>query len=340
MKDNLIYLKISFLVILCVTIGIIPVFLNGYNGIVASDFTLQQIPFILETKRMLASGQPWWSWNTMLGDNFIGAYSFYTLTSPFVWIATLFSADDIVWGIILIFYLKCICTASIAYAYFKRMDFPNALCVGGGLLYLLSSCFISNLRYFHFAEPMMMLPLLLIVLENTIDRRKYCFLQLTLVSTAIIFINFYFALSTFLIGFLYFIFRSRSQHKLSGILFLKSFGCILYGALLCAVILLPAALHMKGVPRASVQTDITSILGFDINSFKSLVTWLLNKLYYLIIPSVAEGFPSTLFYAKTYYSFAGFVPVIGLFPWFVMLLKLRNWIFSCSLYCLLYTSLH
>ncbi|MDE6310921.1 MAG: YfhO family protein, partial [Muribaculaceae bacterium] len=115
--------KIILLVITIVSIALIPVLLSGGMNWPVTDFIKQQVPFILETKRMFASGHPWWSWNTFAGDNFIGAYSFYTVTSPFVWFACLFSVDKIFWGIVIALYLKAICTVLFAYLYFKKNGF-------------------------------------------------------------------------------------------------------------------------------------------------------------------------------------------------------------------------
>ena len=83
-------LKLIVLIIIVLTVGLTPSWLQYDGFMLTSDFLNQQIPFIIETKRMFASGTPFWSWNTYFGDNFLAAYSFYTVTSPFVWINCLF----------------------------------------------------------------------------------------------------------------------------------------------------------------------------------------------------------------------------------------------------------
>ena len=71
--------------------GMLPsIIQHGGYFVSKADYITQQIPFILETKRMFSTGMPYWSWNSFLGDNFLGGYAFYTVGSPFVWIATLF----------------------------------------------------------------------------------------------------------------------------------------------------------------------------------------------------------------------------------------------------------
>ena len=82
--------KLLFFTLLTLALAFLPVMLLRGNLWLSSDFLHQEVAFILETKRMLATGAPWWSWNTYLGSDFIGSYAFYTLTSPFVWINCLF----------------------------------------------------------------------------------------------------------------------------------------------------------------------------------------------------------------------------------------------------------
>ena len=82
--------KLFLFTLLILLVAFLPFLLLRGNLWFSSDFLYQEIPFILETKRMLVTGAPWWSWNTYLGADFIGSYAFYTLTSPFVWINCLF----------------------------------------------------------------------------------------------------------------------------------------------------------------------------------------------------------------------------------------------------------
>ena len=50
------------------------------------DFNVQQIPFYRMAHDAVRSGNIFWNWNTDLGANFIGSYSFYLLGSPFFWL--------------------------------------------------------------------------------------------------------------------------------------------------------------------------------------------------------------------------------------------------------------
>ena len=127
--------KYLFLIVFVVIIGSIPLFIQYGTYIDCTDFAKQQIPFIMETKRMLLSGKPFWSWNTYYGDNFFGGYGFYTLTSPFVWINCLFPYKYIVRGIFFNVNTKIYQCLSCVVLFFtkdgsvkrKRLDWRSAL---------------------------------------------------------------------------------------------------------------------------------------------------------------------------------------------------------------------
>ena len=53
---------------LCAFLSLLPAILPyGGRFVTRGDYLEQQIPFILETRRVLLSGTPYWSWNTFLG---------------------------------------------------------------------------------------------------------------------------------------------------------------------------------------------------------------------------------------------------------------------------------
>jgi uncharacterized membrane protein YfhO len=336
-------LTLLSLTTLIVALSLLPLWLiSGYDQSF-DDFICQQIPFLLETKRMLASGHPWWSWNTFFGENFLASYSFYTVTSPFAWIVALFPQSAILSGIIFAFWLKCLAVACVAYLYFKRMKFSVGYCIAGGLLYCFSSFFITNLRYYHFCEPMMMFPLLLIAIENVLEHRKYGYSQLALASFGVTWINFYFALPSFLFAALYMLFRIYWGEYNSGkrygkvLCVVKSCGAVLVGVLLSSVVLFPTIAHLIGAPRATVA-------GFS--SAKSILDYILYCLDIIrtfLMPALAELTPYA-FLRSDCWSRSLFLPVIGLLVVILFLYKEKQhrWLkfFICTLFLVAFTPLN
>ena len=68
----------AFLALLALTPAILP---YGGRFVTRGDFIEQQLPFILETRRILRSGLNSYSFNTFLGAPAVGSYAFYTLIS-------------------------------------------------------------------------------------------------------------------------------------------------------------------------------------------------------------------------------------------------------------------
>jgi hypothetical protein len=56
---------------------------DGGRLSLVSDFNHQEIPFNIHSNWAIKNGAVRWDWYTDLGVNFIGAFSFYTLGSPF-----------------------------------------------------------------------------------------------------------------------------------------------------------------------------------------------------------------------------------------------------------------
>lgn len=318
--------KVIYLTIIVLTVGLLPILINpGMLGI--NDFTSQQVPFILETKRMLGSGAPFWSWNTFAGANFWGSYSFYTLTSPFVWIACLFPASKILWGILLSLYLKTICASVFSYLYFKKMSFNSFYSTCGALLYTFSSFWACNLFYFHFCEPILIFPIFLIALEKVIRKESNCYIWLSIASFAVVFINFYFAVSTFLLGLLYLIFRTVGNKTFSFRTILLSFAAVILGILIDAFILLPTYYTLEGTARATIDSDSVVAYGSIGKGLITIIRIFVHRLPSLVIPSVTEmNINDSMFNYSAYSSCQAFINIFGIFGIIIYCKQKRNWL--------------
>ena len=317
--------SLLFVTALLFTIGILPLLLD-IRSLGSYDFTQQQIPFILETKRMLASGAPWWSWNTFSGDNFIGAYGFYTLTSPFVWIICLFPIGKMMWGLLLAFYLKSMCTSAFAYVYFRKMSFNNETSCIGGLLYSFSSFYICNLFYFHFAEPIMVFPLLLTTIECVVRGEQRCYVWLALASFAVVFVNFYFALPSMILGGLYYFCRTIGRGGLRMLPLIKTVGAVVLGVLLASFVLLPIVMHTAGSSRTSVG-DWAYIYRYTLASPRIFVRYYATFLRSFIMPDISEfivGDSILLF--RFHISREPFITMFGLLPVAIYMIRRKGWL--------------
>lgn len=298
--------KLLLLTAVILTVGLLPVCFGGLQNVIVigQDFFTQQIPFIIETKRMFATGAPWWSWTTNLGENFLAAYSFYTVTSPFVWIACMFPVKYILWGILLSLYLKTLITSAVSYAYLRMMGFNVMYCTIGALLYTFSCFYVCNLFYYHFCEPIMAFPLLLIGVESYLRGSRHGFVWLALSAFVVMWLNYYFAVSSFMLGAMYFVFRSFDLQALSIRVVFRAFCAVSLGVMLSSVILLPTAINLLGVPRASIY------MPDYFHDPKGVVYKMFQNLSCLFVPSAGEGFPKGIL-DKPHTSSHGFIVVTG-----------------------------
>lgn len=153
------------------------------------DFNVQQIPFYRMAHDAVRSGNIFWNWNTDLGANFIGSYSFYLLGSPFFWLTLPFPSAAVPYLMAPLLMLKFALSSLTAYAYLRRFVRPD-FAVMGGLLYAFSGFSIYNVFFNHFHEAIVYFPLMLLALEMYMKDGKRGFFAVTVFLSALS--NYYF----------------------------------------------------------------------------------------------------------------------------------------------------
>lgn len=309
--------RLLFLVLFTLALALLPIMAFRGDLWLSSDFLHQEISFILETKRMLATGAPWWSWNTYLGSDFIGSYAFYTLTSPFVWINCLFPESLLETSIAITLVLKFLCMAWLAWVYLRKMGVSRENSCLGSFLFTFSSFSIASLYYYHFYEPIIAFLILLIAIERLLRREKWGMTCVALAPFVVTFVNFYFAIGTFIAALIYVIFRGfSSEIDFSFKTAVKGVAAVLVGIMMCAFLLLPIYYSMLDTTRADAQSvfDETVILN------------LLERLRTLFMPKVVEG--ATVFVNEGSGSFSNeaCIAVFGLSLALVYAWRHRNWL--------------
>lgn len=313
--------RLSFYILIISFIGLLPTFIQYGGFIVAKDFATQQIPFIIETKKLLSSGTPFWSWNTYIGSNAIGAYSFYTITSPYVWINALFPYHLMITGITITLFLKLLSLGCFSYLYFRKIQITKDNCIIGGLLYTFSSYTISNLGYYHFMEPMITFPILLITIEKFLKKERYGELYFSLGVFITTFINYYFLPCSIIPAGIYFLCRLLSKEI--QVSFKRICYAILFaflGILMASFIIFPTLYSMNGNPRVHVSID----------------TWLphiLERIRSLFMPKMLEQ-ATPMLLGSGWNSNAAWLPVIGILPSIIYCINNNNWIRWLVIICL------
>ena len=120
-KPDKIYLKVFLTGFVVFYIVMLPMI--AYNkGIFLyyGDFNSQQIPFYQLAHNAVRNGNFFWNWNTDLGANFIGSYSFYLLGSPFFWLTIPFPDAAVPYLMPVLLALKYATASLTAFMYIKR----------------------------------------------------------------------------------------------------------------------------------------------------------------------------------------------------------------------------
>lgn len=304
--------KTIFYIILILTIGLIPSWLQYGCFVCIGDYINQQIPFILETKKMLASGVPFWSWNTYFGDNFWADYSFYTWTSPFVWIDCLFPREWMPLACTFTLYLKYIVLGCLTWMYFRKMNVREDLRLIGTLMFCFSSFVVTNTFYYHFLEPIMAFIILLLAIERFLRKKKYGTLGIGLASFLVVAINYYFAPCSFIPALIYSIARVCGDRSLAdGKRICIGLLSVFAGILIAMPIAIPAFIQLIESNRATGHNKFMWQLGDRIGT--------------LFIPKLREGAIPLLDYAY-WNSTAMFIPVVGILFAGMYVIRERNWL--------------
>lgn len=298
------------------------IFPYGGQFVTRGDFIEQQLPFILETRRILRSGLNSFSFNTFLGAPAVGSYAFYTLGSPFIWPLALLPETLIPFGISLMAILKHAVCALCAFFYFRQMTRDAQLALLGSALYAFSSFTIVNTQFYHFTEVIAFFPLILYGIELAMSDsprpgRLALFCGLNTLT------NYYFMLGSALLCALYFIFRffssdwkhARSLRRVVFTVFECGVGCALAG-----VILLPALWFMLSITRTGASE--VSLL-----SMRYAPAVLLERLRALLMPIESNVVHAFYGDAPSWCSTAAYLPVFGLTGVFVFFAgKTQRWL--------------
>ena len=279
----------------------------GGRYVTRGDFIEQQLPFILETRRILLGGLNSYSFSTFLGAPAVGSYAFYTLGSPFVWPLALLPEALIPYGISVMAVLKHAAAALCAFLYFRQMVRDERLALLGSMLYAFSSFTVVNTQFYHFTEVIAFFPLILYGLETAMSERPRPGL-LALFCGLNTLTNYYFMLGSALLAALYFAFRffsadwkeARHIRRVCFTVFECGVGCALAG-----VLLIPALWFMLSITRTGASD--ASLL-----SMRYAPAVLLERLRTLLMPIESNVVHAYYGDAHSWGSTACYLPVFGM----------------------------
>lgn len=305
----------SFMLGLC-SIGYFILKEKGLFTLVA-DFNSQQIPFTMLTADSLKDGNAGWNWYVDLGTNFVGAFSFYNLGSPFFWITLLFPSDLFPYLVGWIYILKYAFAGLTSFLYIRRFTEDERYAVLASALYSFSGFQSANLLFYHFHDVAVFFPLLLLGLEKLLVEKKKSVFAFAVFINALL--NYFFFVGEVIFVVIYFLIRffikSRSRWK-------DSLMCLaegLLGTLMASVLLLPSVAFVTSNPRVDAHISGLSALAFNPTKY-------LQIFRALFFPAENMGDGSCLF-REEYSSCAAYLPMVGMILVIAFLLtKPWNWL--------------
>ena len=244
-------LAVFLIALACAACFIVPsMIIDGGYFIYYGDFNVQQIPFYQLCHEAIRNGELGWSFTTDLGANFIGTYSFYTITSPFFWLTLPFPNSWVPYFMGPLLILKFACAALTAFLYVRRFTRNSTSAQIGALLYAFSGFSLYNVFFNHFHEAIVFFPLLLLAFELLVTENKRGIFALMVAVCGIV--NYFFFVGMLIFGLIYMIIRIVSKAvKPRAWQYFAIFFELILGILLAAVILYPSYLAIADNSRVS-----------------------------------------------------------------------------------------
>lgn len=246
------YYQKSFLIALAMAaVLFLPfVILDGGYFVFYGDYNAQQIPFFKHSVEMVHNGTFGWDWQTDLGANFIGSYTYYTLGSPFFWFMTLFPASVSEYLMAPLLCVKIALFSLFGFMYIRRFVAKPQTALIGGILYAFSGFNLYNL-FFQFQDAIIWFPLLLIGLEEAVvNKRRGLF---ALVVALNCFANYFFFIGECVFLVIYFLCRFGCDKRFD--IRLKDFFALAFesvvGVLIAGVLFIPSIYQVMDVPRST-----------------------------------------------------------------------------------------
>ncbi len=313
----------TFVIALIVAMALFVPYMIMSEGyfIFYGDFNVQQIPFYQLCHKAIREGNVLWNWNTDLGVNFVGSYSFYLLGSPFFWLTIPFPNSFIPYLMGPLLILKFACSALTGAMYIRRFTRTSDAARLGGILYAFSGFSIYNIFFNHFHEAIIVFPLLLLALELLITENRRFVFAVVVCLCAVSNYFFFFGMVVFCV--IYYIVRVSSgavKFKISSFLTL-AFESIL-GLALSAILLLPSIMAITSNYRITEFLTGWSAIMYGKEQIYA------NVLQCFFFPPDIPARP--VFFPEAdvkWSSLGGWLPVfsmVGVFTWFAK--RKKTWL--------------
>lgn len=325
------YLQAFLMGFLCLLISVIPIMIaDGGYFIYYGDYNAQQIPFYNLANDAVRNGQFGWNWFTDLGSDFMTSYSFYLTGSPFFWLSTILPRSLVTLSMPFLLALKHGVACLTAYAYIRKFVKSKNASLIGAMLYAFSGFQVYNIFFNHFQDVTALFPLMLIAMEDNINKNKHGYFALTVALMA--FVNYYFFTGQVVFLIMYYLFRMKcsdfhTSWKKFWLLLLEA----VIGTMIACVMLLPTAVAILGNYRVNERLYGQSMVLY---SDKTRIARIIQSFFMPVdVPARPNLFDSE--HAK-WSSIGGYFPLFGMVGVITFIRsRKKHWAVKLSLLCII-----
>lgn len=274
------------------------------------DFNSQQVPFTVCFAGNFSV--PEFDFNAGTGMDYLNAYSFYNLFSPFTLIFRIFPKSAAVYIFPFVIAIKFGFCAANAYIYISRFCRTDAYAASGAMLYTFSGYTMVTFVY-HYLDALVFFPLLLAAPEAAVTEKRRGVFGIAV--TVCAFTNYYIFGIEAIFLIIYFLLRlTDKDFRITRADFLCLAAETLLGLAAAGIVLVPAASYMLNSPRLGNSfTGLKDMLLYE-------TPWRYGRIFQAIfIPSDLQGY--TNFFpdfegpypaGSRWSSQALFIPVFGI----------------------------
>lgn len=255
------YCLVSFLTGLVIFVFCAVPLMYDTDGIFLyyGDFNCQTVPFIYKITGDISSFEiPQYDFSAGTGLDYLEAYGFYNLFSPFTLLASLIPNSVMIYAVSVLTALKFGCCAMFAYMYASRFCKDDGYAVTGAMLYAYSGYTIVTFL-FHYLDALVFFPLLLYALEAAVTEKRRGIFGIAVAVCALT--NYYIFAEEVIFIIIYFLVRLTDSGFRIGI---KDFFLLgaesLLGVMCAGIALVPAAYSVLNSARTGSPYSLNNIM--------------------------------------------------------------------------------
>ena len=153
---------------------VVAAFVYSGNGTFSMlyDYAAQEIPYNVFMNQSVKDGLLLWNWGIDLGGNFLEAFGFYNLGSPFFWLLLPFESKWIPYLMPWMIVLKFAVAGALSALYFSRHLKTKWGMLSASVLYAYSGFQLTSLVFYLFHDVVAFFPLLPYCMERLVEEKK------------------------------------------------------------------------------------------------------------------------------------------------------------------------